>query len=106
MALDEQIVEEIVRRVTRAMSVERIILFGSAARGEMTRDSDIDILVLRRVVEHPNDEWLCIQKALKGLGYPVDVILMNSSRYEDTKGVVGGIAFPANKEGRVIYDAA
>ena len=39
-------------------------------------------------------------------GYPVDVIVMATERFEETKGVIGGVAYPAHKYGRVLYEAA
>jgi predicted nucleotidyltransferase len=46
MAVDEALLNEIVRRVLSVTHPERIILFGSAATGQMTKDSDIDLLVV------------------------------------------------------------
>lgn len=37
---------------------------------------------------------------------PVDVFAMTSERFEETKEVIGGLAYPANKYGKVIYEAA
>jgi hypothetical protein len=34
----------------------------------------------------------------------VDVFAMTHERFEETKGVIGGLAYPANKYGRVIYE--
>ncbi|HPO13014.1 MAG TPA: nucleotidyltransferase domain-containing protein [Candidatus Hydrogenedentes bacterium] len=106
MAIEQQILDEIVRRVISVVPAARIILFGSAATGQMTRDSDIDLLILEDTVTDPRKERLHVRQALRGLGYPFDVILMTKDRFEETKGVIGGIAYPANKYGRVIYDAA
>ena len=41
MAIDESLVQEIVRRILTAAGPDKIILFGSAATGQMTRDSDL-----------------------------------------------------------------
>ena len=106
MGIDERLVEEIVRRVLSVGGLERIILFGSAAKGSMTRDSDIDLLVLERSPSNAREEGLKIRAALRGMGYPFDVIVMATERFEESKGVIGGIAYPANKHGRVIYAAA
>ncbi len=106
MGIDERLVEEIVRRVLSVGRPERIIMFGSAATGRMTRDSDIDILVVEPLPADRRKESIRISDALRGLGYPFDVIVMASERFEETKGVIGGIAYPANKYGRVIYEAA
>jgi predicted nucleotidyltransferase len=46
MTVDETLLEEVVRRVLTVARPERIILFGSAATGQMTKDSDLDLLVV------------------------------------------------------------
>jgi predicted nucleotidyltransferase len=106
MGIDEGLVEEIVRRVLSVGRPEKIILFGSAAKGNMTRDSDIDLLVVEPSPIDRRRESVRIGDALRGLGYPFDVIVIASDRFEETKQVIGGIAYPANKYGRVIYEAA
>jgi len=35
-----------------------------------------------------------------------DIFIMSTERFEESKNVIGGIAFPANKYGQVIYEAA
>jgi hypothetical protein len=49
---------------------------------------------------------VAIRGAVGDIGYPVDVIVMRTERFERTKRFIGGIAYPANKYGRVIYEAA
>jgi predicted nucleotidyltransferase len=44
---DPAILADIVRRIVRAAKPEKIVLFGSAARGEMGPDSDYDVLVIK-----------------------------------------------------------
>jgi predicted nucleotidyltransferase len=46
MPIDQKPINEIVDRILAVFQAERVILFGSAASGEMTRNSDIDLLVL------------------------------------------------------------
>jgi len=106
MGIDEELIHEIVRRILSVAKAERIVLFGSAATGRMTRDSDIDVLVLEAVPENRLKESVKIRRALAELDYPFDVIVMRTERFEETKDIIGGLAFPANKYGRVIYEAA
>jgi len=47
-----------------------------------------------------------ISQAVRGLGYPFDIIVMTVERFEESKDIIGGIAYPANKYGKVIYDEA
>ena len=105
MALDETLTQEIVRRILTVAEPDRVILFGSAASGQMTCDSDIDLLVVEPGPENARNESVRIRRALGDLGYPVDVIVIATERFEETKGVIGGIAYPAHRYGRVLYEA-
>ena len=72
----------------------------------MTTDSDIDLLVVEPQPADTRDRSVSIRRALGDVQYPVDVIVMSTERFHQTKHLVGGIAYPANKYGRVLYDAA
>ena len=104
--IDPNLAKEIVRRILGVARVQCIILFGSAAAGRMTRDSDIDLLVVHPVPCNPKAESVRIANALRGLGRPFDVVVMGVERFAESKDVIGGIAYPANKYGKVIYEAA
>lgn len=104
--LPEELVAEILRCILNVADPERVILFGSAAAGRMTPDSDIDLLVIEKEVEDPRRRALLIRRALAGIRRPFDVIVMPSRRFEETHEVIGGIAWPAARYGRVIYEAA
>jgi predicted nucleotidyltransferase len=106
MNLDQKLIEEIIKRILAVTPAERIIIFGSAAAGKMTRDSDIDLLVLKSTPGDLRQESVQVRRALGDLGYPFDIIVIAAERFEESKGVIGGLAFPANKYGRVIYEAA
>jgi predicted nucleotidyltransferase/HEPN domain-containing protein len=102
--LDQSLINEIVRRILSVAQPGRIILFGSAATGQMTPDSDIDLLVLEREPRNEQEESARLQAALTGLGYPVSVVVMETGWFEDSKSVIGGFAYPAHRYGRVIYE--
>ena len=104
MRIDDALKAEIVRRILTVARPDRIILFGSAARGEMNRDSDIDLLVLEETPGNIRDESYKIRGAIRDLPYPFDVIVIATERFEATKNLIGGIAYPAHKDGQVLYD--
>jgi predicted nucleotidyltransferase len=106
MGVDETLLNEVVRRVLTVARPDRIILFGSAVTGQMTEDSDIDLLVVEPQPADTRDRSVRIRRALGDVEYPVDVIVMSSERFEETKDIIGGIAYPAQKYGRVLYEAA
>jgi predicted nucleotidyltransferase len=102
---DPAVLADIVERVVRAAKPEKIVLFGSAARGEMGPDSDIDLLVIKggkfnywRVLGAIREHLLRVEMA-------VDVVLATSKdveRYRDSHCMV---MCPAMREGKVIYGA-
>lgn len=106
MIADEKLLKTVVERIMAVASPQRVILFGSAATGTMTADSDLDILVIERGLQNQRLESTRLRAALADLGLPVDIIAMTPERFEETKEVIGGLAYPANKYGRVIYEAA
>ncbi|MBI4833105.1 MAG: nucleotidyltransferase domain-containing protein [Candidatus Lindowbacteria bacterium] len=106
MGIDESLIHEIKQRILSVASPDKIILFGSAATGAMTRDSDIDLLVVENDPGDRREKSVLIHDTLRGLGYPFDVIVISTEWFEESKGVIGGIAYPANKYGKVIYEAA
>ncbi len=106
MGVDERLIQEIVRRVLTVSEPERIILFGSAATGQMSRDSDIDLLVVEHSPRNTREETVRIGDSLRGLGFPFDVFVIATERFEESKHLFGGIAYPAHKYGRVVYETS
>ena len=105
MPVDDALLDEIVRRVLTVSRPDKIILFGSAATGQMTKDSDIDLLIVEPATEDRRQLSAQIRVAVGSVGYPVDVVVIPTDRFEQTKHLIGGIAYPANKYGRVLYAA-
>jgi predicted nucleotidyltransferase len=104
--LDRRLVDEIVARIRSVSTARRILIFGSAVRGTLTPDSDIDVLVLEEPGADIRAARRRIRAALRGLGWAFDVIVMTTDRYDEVKGVVGTIAYPAHRQGEVVYEAA
>jgi predicted nucleotidyltransferase len=88
--------------------VRRIILFGSRARGEARTDSDYDLLIVLRhlAFEKKRDCRLAFYRAFQGASVPVEPWVMSEEEFEETKQVIGGLAYPAWKEGVLLYENA
>src|ERR1035437_3393708 len=106
MAVDEKLLREIVRRVLTVTRPEKIILFGSAATGQMTKNSDIDLLIVEPAPRNRHEESVAIADAIGDVNFPVDVKIIASARFDATKDILVGTACPAHKYGRVLYVAA
>ncbi len=102
---DPAALDTLVRRIVEVAQPELIVLFGSAARGEMGPDSDLDVLVVKSGVEHRRRLAQDIYMNLSGVGMGVDIIVLTPEDIEAQRDSVGSIIGPALAEGRVIYAA-
>ena len=103
--VDPDVLAEVIRRVVEVAQPEKIILFGSAARGDMNRHSDVDLLVIKEGV-HRRDLAGRIYENLYGVGAAVDVVVVTPAdveRYKDSHALV---IKPALQEGKVVYEVA
>ena len=101
--LDQQILDDIIRRIVEVVQPEKIILFGSAARGEMNRHSDVDLLIIKECA-NPLELMGEIYMNLDGVGAAIDAVVVTPDdveRYKDSHAV---IVKPALQEGRVVYE--
>ena len=105
-ALDPQMIEEIVRRVTSAVHPLRVILFGSAARGEMGAESDVDLLIVVPDGTRRRDASRRAFRALTGIGIAKDVIVVTESDVKEFGENPSLVIKPALEEGREVYHAA
>jgi len=102
----ETVIEEAGRRIAKAAPQARVILFGSYARGEAGPDSDLDLLVVEPQVPDRHREMVRLERELRSLSVPVDVIVVSRSYLDDWAGVDGTIVYAALSEGRVLDGAA
>ncbi len=101
-AVDPGVLREAIRRIREVVTPERIILFGSAARGRMTPGSDLDLLV---VVPPPVDRVRTaarIYRHMVGLGTPVDILVVTPAdlvQHRENPGMILGTIL---EEGQVV----
>lgn len=102
--VDEKVLKEIVRQIVEVAAPEKIILFGSAVRGEMGPDSDLDFLVIKSCTSRRETAW-AIRRALIGIKprLPIDIIVATPQDIERYKNTIGLIYRPAFREGKVLY---
>ena len=105
MMLKQEILEDIINRIVETVHPEKIILFGSAARGEMGPHSDVDLLIIRKG-GHSRKLVGQIYRKLHGVGAAVDAVMVSPGDVERYKDSHALIIKPALAEGRVVYDAS
>ena len=105
-ALTPAVLDELTRRIVEAAHPKRIVLFGSAARGDMGPDSDLDVLVIMPDGIHRRQTAKTICRALFNLGWAKDVVVVTEDdvrRYAEEPSLV---ICPALQEGKEIYRAS
>lgn len=105
MRPDLKVMNELVHRIVGVAHPLRIILFGSAARGDMRPDSDIDVLVVVSEGIHRRHTAQAIYRQLIGFPLAVDVVVATESDLSKHKDNFSLVYYPALREGREIYAA-
>lgn len=103
---DERLLGELVKRTVATANPVRIILFGSAARGTMGPDSDLDLLVVVHDGVHRRRTAQAIYKSLRGIGFAKDVVVVTESDIREFGKNPSLVICPALRQGREIYHAA
>jgi uncharacterized protein len=96
-------ISRMVDRIVERFQPERIMLFGSHARGEGTLDSDVDLLVVMPVSGSKREAQLRLREALRDIPVPKDVIVTTPEDFAWRKEVAGTIERPASRTGKVLY---
>ena len=103
-AISSEILERVVDRLLQAFNPKSIILYGSYAEGLATRDSDLDFLVITSQPLPRREEQERLRGSFDDVPIPVQVITISKEEFEETRDVIGRIAHPADKYGKVICE--
>jgi predicted nucleotidyltransferase len=96
-------IQQMVRRIVQKFQPDKIILFGSHARGEAGIDSDVDLLVIMPVSGSKREKAIEVAVALHDIPVPKDVIVSTPDDFQWRKEIVGTIERPAAMEGKLLY---
>jgi len=102
--IPEEDLREIVRRIVATAGPEKIVLFGSAVRGVMGPNSDLDLLVVKGGAYDHSAVTRDIYRSLRDIKYPKDIVLVSPEEVERYRDCFAVVIYPALREGRVIYE--
>ncbi|NQS97948.1 MAG: nucleotidyltransferase domain-containing protein [candidate division Zixibacteria bacterium] len=105
MQSQSQIIDRLVQAIVELVHPLQIILFGSAARGEMSPDSDIDLLVVMPNGTHRRNTARYLYQYLPVISISYDIIVATTIDLEKHKDNIGLIYYYILKEGKSIYAA-
>ena len=101
---DEEMLQQLTSAIVKAVEPERIILFGSAARGEMRADSDLDVLVVKDG-RHYRDVARAVYMCVPADTRAVDVVVATNDDIDRHRDKPYYVIQPALRDGRVLYEA-
>jgi len=105
MELPQEQMDKLVERIVTAVHPLRIIVFGSAARGEMGPDSDVDVLVVMPDGTHRLRTMQFLHGHFSGLPLAVDVLVATPEDLERHRDNIGLIYYTILREGTEVYAA-
>ncbi len=96
--------EQITQRIVEGFHPQRVILFGSRARGDERRDSDVDLLIVAPSSEPRWRRAVPVYQALAGLGVPKDIVWWTPEEIAEWRGVKTHFINTVLREGVVLYE--
>jgi predicted nucleotidyltransferase len=100
----QRVIKKITNRIVRKFHPDKIILFGSYARGEVTRDSDIDLLVIMAIEGSNRQKMVQIYDEIGAVGIPKDVLVYTPAQVRKYGNVAGTTLKAALREGVIVYE--
>lgn len=99
-----EIIQQMTQRIVDAFSPQKVVVFGSWARGEATADSDVDLLVVMPYSGSKRDCQVSIRHQLRDFDVSKDVLVISPEEYEQKGNTNGYIYQSIVAEGKVLYE--
>lgn len=98
-----EILDDIVKRIVETSRPSKVILFGSAAKGNMTENSDFDLLVIMKNGIHRRRTAQQIYRDISDIGFASDILVVTEEDLDLYGEDEASIIKPALKEGKILY---
>ena len=101
--MNEELLQTITTRITEAIRPQKIILFGSWARGERDPHSDIDLLIIQESNLPRPQRYAQVRRLFWGMGFPMDILVYTPEEFARYQSVPGSFTHTVAREGKVLY---
>lgn len=102
--ISEETIKKAIKRLVKAGKPQKIYLFGSYARGDARKQSDLDFLVVERGLRSRRKEMVRLHDAIRSMRIPVDILVTSESTFNEWADVPGTVMHRAKTEGRLCYE--
>jgi len=103
--INEDLLQEITRRLVELFQPEQVILFGSYVWGTPTADSDVDVMVIVTQSDLSDYERAVLgHRCLSGLNIAKDVIVKTRAEFDFLRDVRASLEYKIARQGKVLYD--
>ena len=102
--MTSELMDTIVKRIADNYQPDKIILFGSCARGNAGKNSDIDLLIVKKTDLDMHQRILEIQDIVPH-NFPLDIIVYTPEEFEENKNNKWSFLYGVMKEGKIIYES-
>jgi predicted nucleotidyltransferase len=103
--VSDEILRLATERLVQQFQPQRVILFGSQARGTADARSDVDLLVVCPIAGGRRGTMVAMDRALRDLGFARDIVILTPEEFERDRHIPGTVARPAWLEGKILYEA-
>ncbi|MBU0702300.1 MAG: nucleotidyltransferase domain-containing protein [Chloroflexi bacterium] len=104
MPVDAELIDEMVRRIVETSRPQKIIMFGSRARGEARPESDIDLLVIAESSKPRHQRAAPLYGAVSDILVAMDILVYTPGEVKEWSNVPQAFVTTAVREGQVLYE--
>jgi predicted nucleotidyltransferase len=101
---ERALLDRIVRRIVEAVDPERIILFGSRAKGAASDESDVDLCVIADIEGPRRERNRQLRKLFPKRSFSMDVFVFTREEFDQRKRLVNHLCFYVARDGEVLYE--
>ncbi len=102
--VDDGVLDYVVRTIAERFDPERIVLFGSHARGTAHPDSDLDLFIEMETPDRPHERAVKIRSAFGLYRQPMDIVVYTPAEVQRLRGKFWTLLSEIESQGRVLYE--
>lgn len=102
--IENRQIDEIVNRIASSYNPDKIILFGSYARGNYSENSDLDFILIKETTAPKHKRGVEVRKLFFGLPIPMDFKIYTSAEFNNELANKYSFLSSAIKGSKILYE--